>query len=231
MFQYAGRENDGNGLYFYRARYYNPAFGRFISEDPAGFRGGVNRYAYVANDPITFSDPSGNVIIVNGNPQQNQNYVTAVTYLQGDAGMAQTIEDLQNSSTVYTIDFINDGNDRFRPDTNTIYWDPYSGCTSTSGTGTQSAALGLGHEMDHANHRYWGGFVSLIPAGRYTNGEEWRVISGSETAAAHSLGEPTRPDHYCSDTPQMPTPTDHTPVHYPQPPSEAEGVTWPIGVN
>ena len=35
-FQFTGRENDGNGLYYYRARYYSPALGRFISEDPAG---------------------------------------------------------------------------------------------------------------------------------------------------------------------------------------------------
>jgi uncharacterized protein RhaS with RHS repeats len=31
--QYTGRENDGTGLYFYRARYYGPALGRFIGED------------------------------------------------------------------------------------------------------------------------------------------------------------------------------------------------------
>jgi RHS repeat-associated protein len=34
--QFTERENDGTGLYYYRARYYNPAIGRFISEDPAG---------------------------------------------------------------------------------------------------------------------------------------------------------------------------------------------------
>ena len=39
-FQYTGRENDGTGVYYYRARYYNPGFGRFISSDPIGFAGG-----------------------------------------------------------------------------------------------------------------------------------------------------------------------------------------------
>jgi RHS repeat-associated protein len=43
----------------YRARYYDPAIGRFISEDPIGFRGGRNFYAYVGNNPILFRDPSG----------------------------------------------------------------------------------------------------------------------------------------------------------------------------
>ena len=59
-YAYTGRESDGTGLSFYRARYYNPAIGRFISEDPIGFDSGdVNLYAYVANDPINLIDPSG----------------------------------------------------------------------------------------------------------------------------------------------------------------------------
>ena len=59
-FQYTGRENDGTGLYYYRARYYNPALGRFISEDPAGMSGsGANLYGYVGNSPTSGSDPSG----------------------------------------------------------------------------------------------------------------------------------------------------------------------------
>ncbi len=58
-YQYTGRENDGTGLYFYRARYYSPTFQRFISEDPIGFDGGINLYAYVDNNPIGFADPLG----------------------------------------------------------------------------------------------------------------------------------------------------------------------------
>jgi RHS repeat-associated protein len=57
--QYTGRENDGTGLYSYRARYYSPSLGRFISEDPIGFAGGLNQYAYVGNDPVNAIDPSG----------------------------------------------------------------------------------------------------------------------------------------------------------------------------
>jgi RHS repeat-associated protein len=59
-FQYTGRENEGNGLYFYRGRYYSPLLGRFINEDPLRFGGGdANLYAYVGNDPIDFLDPFG----------------------------------------------------------------------------------------------------------------------------------------------------------------------------
>jgi RHS repeat-associated protein len=58
-FQFAGRENDGTGLYYNRARYYNPAWGRFVSADPAGFGGGINPYVYAGNNPVNDTDASG----------------------------------------------------------------------------------------------------------------------------------------------------------------------------
>ena len=57
--QYTGRENDQNGLYYYRARYYDPLLTRFISEDPIGLAGGINSYAYVEGDPVSNTDPEG----------------------------------------------------------------------------------------------------------------------------------------------------------------------------
>ena len=51
-FTYTARESDTEtGLYYYRARYYDPNVGRFLSEDPSEFDGGINFYAYVGNDP------------------------------------------------------------------------------------------------------------------------------------------------------------------------------------
>ena len=74
-FQYTGRENDGTGLYYYRARYHNPIIQRFISEDPilspanpfahalsrllVGEPSRLHGYSYVANNAINFRDPSG----------------------------------------------------------------------------------------------------------------------------------------------------------------------------
>ena len=58
-FEYTGRENDSTGLYFYRARYYNPGLQRFVSEDPIGLAGGVNVYGYVGGNPISFTDATG----------------------------------------------------------------------------------------------------------------------------------------------------------------------------
>jgi RHS repeat-associated protein len=42
-YQFTGRENDGDGLDYYRTRYYNPVWGMFISEDRIGFDGGGRR--------------------------------------------------------------------------------------------------------------------------------------------------------------------------------------------
>ena len=64
--QYTGRENDGTGLYYYRARYYHPGFSRFAVEDPIGFGGGENLYKYVSGDPISLVDPMGEAGVITG---------------------------------------------------------------------------------------------------------------------------------------------------------------------
>ncbi len=57
---YTGREFDSKDLYYYRARYYDPSVGRFISSDPIEFLAGdTNFYRYVGNDPVNFVDPFG----------------------------------------------------------------------------------------------------------------------------------------------------------------------------
>jgi RHS repeat-associated protein len=57
---YTGREWEANSnLYYYRARWYDPQVGRFISEDPIGLDGGINLYVYVENNSLNLVDPSG----------------------------------------------------------------------------------------------------------------------------------------------------------------------------
>jgi RHS repeat-associated protein len=64
--QFTGRENDGTGFLYHRARYYAPALHRFVSLDlmPGA---GASRYAYVGNNPLGAIDPFGlETIIING---------------------------------------------------------------------------------------------------------------------------------------------------------------------
>jgi RHS repeat-associated protein len=57
-YMFAGRRFDIEiGLYYNRARYYNPYTGRFLQIDPAG--DGMNSYAYCANSPVGWTDPYG----------------------------------------------------------------------------------------------------------------------------------------------------------------------------
>ncbi|MBI3572573.1 MAG: RHS repeat-associated core domain-containing protein [Candidatus Kerfeldbacteria bacterium] len=59
-YTYTGREWDPEtGLYYYRARSYEPKVGRFLQPDPIGLEGGINLYAYVGNNPANWGDPWG----------------------------------------------------------------------------------------------------------------------------------------------------------------------------
>jgi RHS repeat-associated protein len=64
--KFTGQRLDSTGLYYYNARYYDPQIGRFISADtviqsqanPQCF----NRYSYCLNNPLRYTDPTGNII-------------------------------------------------------------------------------------------------------------------------------------------------------------------------
>ncbi len=59
-FMFTGREFDKEtGLYYYRARYYNPQIGRFLQTDPIAYGDGMNLYRYCHNNALTWVDPLG----------------------------------------------------------------------------------------------------------------------------------------------------------------------------
>ena len=59
-YKFTAREDDGTGMYYYRARYYHPALGRFVSEDPIEYLASeFNLFAYGGEDPINSTDPHG----------------------------------------------------------------------------------------------------------------------------------------------------------------------------
>ncbi|MDP3136009.1 MAG: RHS repeat-associated core domain-containing protein, partial [Burkholderiaceae bacterium] len=98
LYGYAGREPDlSSGLIHMRARYYDPALGRFISRDPIGLAGGLNVYAYVGNDPVNCTDPSGLFAKSVGNTLQGLGNAASQYYDRASAGPGST---RQNGATV-----------------------------------------------------------------------------------------------------------------------------------
>jgi len=62
QFLFTGRQLDEeDGLYFYRARHYDTAKGRFLQRDPRGYANGLNLYEYASDNPVFYTDPSGQV--------------------------------------------------------------------------------------------------------------------------------------------------------------------------
>ncbi|MET3119461.1 RHS repeat-associated protein, partial [Undibacterium sp. GrIS 1.8] len=67
-------EDIETGLYYNDHRYYDPSRGQYLTPDPLGLRGGINSYAYVANNPLKYIDPSGLILFAfdgTGNDESN----------------------------------------------------------------------------------------------------------------------------------------------------------------
>lgn len=88
---YSGETVRGNPqASYYRARYYDPIVGRFLGEDPSDFGGGINFYAYVANDPLNWNDPLGlnrlsydqiaNLVAINNFSGQSDELIICMAY-------------------------------------------------------------------------------------------------------------------------------------------------------
>jgi RHS repeat-associated protein len=58
-FRFSTKYTDETRLLNYSYRYYSPSTGRWLSRDPIEEKGGLNLYAFVANNPVKFSDPLG----------------------------------------------------------------------------------------------------------------------------------------------------------------------------
>jgi len=91
-YKYTGREDDGTGLMYYRARYYQPRLQRFITEDPIGFAGGdVNVYGYVKENPLILLDPLGLSVLNPNNYPVSPDVLAALEELNRLIGCSKDI--------------------------------------------------------------------------------------------------------------------------------------------
>lgn len=88
-FRYVGRRFDEeSGLYYWRARYYSSNIGRFLQSDPVGYKDDMNLYAFVGNDPLNRTDPTGTESIMGMPPD----YWQAVAAVQQAATRSREIQ-------------------------------------------------------------------------------------------------------------------------------------------
>ena len=86
----ARRYDTETGLYYYRARYYDPNLRRFLQPDPIGYLGGMNLYAYVGNSPVSYVDPFGDKIRLVGTDFHKKKMLQYLSkYLQTDVTMTK----------------------------------------------------------------------------------------------------------------------------------------------
>jgi hypothetical protein len=127
--------------------------------------------------------------------EEKKEYQAAKDHLSKSDLAKQLFERIENSRTGFKLGLNKTHDDRYDPKTHTVHWDPKSALKTADG-GRQSPALGLAHELDHAlTNPILSAIRLMIPAGKYENMEERRVINGSERAIARDIGEGTRNDH------------------------------------
>ena len=97
-YMFTGRRFDlETGLYYYRARYYNPQIGRFLQTDPIGYSNGINWYAYCGNNSTNMVDPSGLYTYKFANEYDPYYEYGKLTFLRIDEnGGVSKLDDFQN---------------------------------------------------------------------------------------------------------------------------------------
>jgi len=84
-YTFQGREIDwSTGLYNFRARWYDPETGRWLSKDPIGINGGLNQYVFCGDNGVNFVDPEGLLTVAIG----GQGILQLIPSASADGGYA-----------------------------------------------------------------------------------------------------------------------------------------------
>ena len=197
-----------SGTIYLRARYYSPNHGRFTQLDPA--RDGLNWYAYCANNPILFVDPTGCILQFDKDAtnEEKEQYNRTIEYLKQSDTAKALIEKLEKSDTVFTIKFT-DENTKFSIKDKTIQWNESQGVILSNEEDVMSPAMSLSHEMGHAA-QYLDGTYTGKEKQKDRDRLEKDNLEKYETPIASDLGEPKRSDYYDVIAPiNVPTSTDY----------------------
>ena len=222
--KFLGKEWDhqhGLDLYDFGARLYDPAVGRWTTMDPLCEKYySVSPYAYCHDNPINRIDPDGKDVLIwyqdkRGNNQyfvfdgtqrrvpNNRfvlDFVHTYNYLKANKAGRNIMNAVKNHSVL--IELQEDNASTLYQNSNrryTIFWEARKGII-LSNRKSQSPAVRLEHEFDHAmddidNHKNHESRKERLD-NQYDNGEERRVITGSEAETARKLGQGIRYDHY-----------------------------------
>jgi hypothetical protein len=168
---------------------------------------GISDYACFGDNPILNDDVNGDTIrfrFISDPNKSTSSQIKAFKQFKEEAFKSYVYLKKHNASfildklqvmpkTVYLSPTQSKGEvSNYNPNDNTIYWDPNMGITTTSGY-NMSPAEALSHEGDHAleyiKHGIKFSWDSKHNIPKFQNGEEKRVINGSEQEVARRLGK------------------------------------------
>jgi RHS repeat-associated protein len=193
---FTGREWDPEiELYYYRARYYDPQTGKFISEDPIGVGDGPNVYQYAYNAPIRYTDPTGLMVRPDPNlpPSVRCRIQGALSRIRRTRRGREYIDPLMRSDRDIVITTYSDpgwGGSHWNPATDRVHVDlrelhfPERGYNSETGPAATSLEQLLAHELGH----------STQPPPRDPVSYEREATRQFENPVITELGQPPRTD-------------------------------------